>query len=198
MTLLLRRTLLLLGVSVLLAVAALGAARAAAPPPPMSANSAILAAPSATPGEPAGGTTDGTIPATDPAAGLDSALGSDLDAILAADQTSSRPTAAAGRLRRLAAWQRLVHATVVVDLKKGGLTTIQIDHGTISAVSAASLTIKETGGGSVTVVLGAESRVRRDGAKATIADLRTSDDVFVLSKVDTSGATAYLVVVPRT
>lgn len=194
MTILLRRTLVLAGVAILLAVAALGAARAATPQTPMPVSPAVLAAaPSATPRELAG-----AIPATDPAVGLGAALGSDLDTILAADQTSTRPTAAAGRLRRLAAWQRLVHATVVVDLKKGGLTTIQLDHGTISAVSATSLTIKESGGGSVTVALADDSRVRRDGAKATIADLKAADEVFVLSKVESGGTTAYLVVVPRT
>jgi hypothetical protein len=194
MTLLLRRTLVLAGVATLLAIAALGAARASGSPTPDPANPAVLAAaPSTAPDAPAGGTVSSTE-----AAGLDAALGSDLDAILAADQTTTRPTAAAGRLRRLAAWGRLVHATVVVDLKQGGLTTLQLDHGTISAVSTAALTVKETGGGSVTVALAADSRVRRGGAKATIADLKMTDDVFVLSKVEAGGATAYLVVVPRT
>ena len=50
----------------------------------------------------------------------------------------------------------------------------------------------------MTVALGDESRVRRDGAKAAIADLRTADNVFVISKVEAGGTTAYLVVVPRT
>jgi hypothetical protein len=124
--------------------------------------------------------------------------------VLAADQTSG-PTAAAperaavrGAIRRFAAWNRLVHATVVVDLKQGGLTTIQLDHGTIGAVGASSITIKEAGGGSVTVALGSETRVRRAGAKAAIADLKVADNVFVMSKVEAGGTTAYLVVVPRT
>ncbi|MDQ3128136.1 MAG: hypothetical protein M3Q66_06730 [Chloroflexota bacterium] len=122
-----------------------------------------------------------------------------IDAVLAAEQVASEATGRLGaeRLRRLAVWKHLVHATVVVDLPKVGLTTIQLDHGTISAVSATSLTIAEAGGSSVTVGLSDESRVRRDGAKAALADLKTGDVVVVMSKVESGGTTAYLVVVPR-
>jgi hypothetical protein len=194
MTFLLRHTLVLAGVAILLAVAVLGAARVASSASPTQAVPAVAAAVPSTAGAPAASAT----PDTDLPAGLGAAFGSDLDALLAADQTTTRPAAAAGRIRRLAAWQRLVHATVVVDLKQGGLTTIQLDHGTISAVSSTSLTVKETGGGSVSLALGDDSRVRRGGAKATIADLKTADEVFVMSKVEAGGTTAYLVVVPRT
>ena len=45
--------------------------------------------------------------------------------------------------------------------------------------------------------LSGERRVRRDGAKAAIADLKTGDAVRVMSKVEASGTTAYLVVVPK-
>ena len=34
-------------------------------------------------------------------------------------------------------------------------------------------------------------------AKAAVADLKTADEVFVMSKVEAGGTTAYLVVVPR-
>ena len=188
MTLLLRRTLVVAGAAVLIAVATIGIVRATAAASPTPALPAPLAAVPA-PGNAAAG------------AELDPELSADLDAILAADQTTAAPGAAAtprGQLRRLAAWRRLVHATVVVDLKRGGLTTVQLDRGTISAVGTKTLTISEAGGGSVTVALGPESRVRRTGAKAAIADLKTSDDVFVMSKVEAGGTTAYLVVVPRT
>lgn len=122
-----------------------------------------------------------------------------IDAVLAAEQVAPDATGRLGaeRLRRLAVWKHLVHGTVVVDLPKAGLITIQLDHGTISAVNATSLTIAEAGGSSVTVSLSDESRVRRDGAKAAIADLRTGDVVVVMSKVESGGTTAYLVVVPR-
>ena len=122
-----------------------------------------------------------------------------IDVVLAAEQVAPDATGRAGaqRLRRLATWKHLVHGTVVVDLPKAGLTTIQLDRGTISAVSATSLTIAEAGGSSVTVSLSDESRVRRDGAKAAIADLETGDVVVVMSRVESGGTTVYLVVVPR-
>lgn len=136
----------------------------------------------------------------DPSAGADPALATDdLDALLAVDRTNAAKDGSVvrGALRRLAAWRHLVHATVVVDLEtRGGLTTIQLDHGTVSAVSATALTITEAGGRSVSLVLG-DTRVRRAGAKAAIGDLRVGDEVFVMSKVDGTAADAYLVVPKR-
>jgi hypothetical protein len=176
----------------LLGMAAFGLAQAAGPAATPAGGS--LAAPGAA--APAV-TTDTS------AAGADLALAADIDAILAADQAAPAPTVtgtrglAAGPLRRLAAARRVVHATVVLDLPKTGLTTIQIDHGTISAVGATSLTIAETGGGKPSVTLESETRVRRNGAKAAIADLKVGDEVFVLSKVEADGTVAYLVVVPK-
>jgi hypothetical protein len=144
-------------------------------------------------------------PATTTAAaagGADLTLAGDIDTILAADQAAPAAAAvggrgpAAGPLRRLAAARRVVHATVVLDLKTG-LTTIQVDHGTISSVGATSLTVAETGGGKPGVTLGSDTRVRRNGAKAAIGDLKVGDEVFVLSKVEADGTVAYLVVVPK-
>lgn len=122
-----------------------------------------------------------------------------IDAVLAVGQVAPDATGRLGaeRLRRLAAWKHLVHGTVVVNLPKAGLTTVQLDRGTISAVSGTSLTIAEAGDSSVTVSLSGESRVRRDGAKAAITDLKTGDVVVVMSTVESGGTTAYLVVVPR-
>jgi hypothetical protein len=193
MTLLVRRTLILAGTAVLIAVAAIGTVRATA----TTATTALIEAPSAAlAAAPATG-----APTVETGLGidLDNAIGDDLDAILAADQKTPAATAAnpRGQLRRLAAWRRLVHATVVVDLKQGGLTTVQLDHGTISAVGATTLTIAETGGGSMTVALGDETRVRRNGEKAAVADLKSGDEVFVLSKVQADRTEAYLVVVPK-
>lgn len=134
----------------------------------------------------------------------DPAFSGEIDALLAADQSAAPNPAAAGRariavagLRRLAAARHLVHATVVVDLPRlGGLTTIELDHGTISAVSPTALTIKEAGDTSATVVLGDETRVRKHAVKAGIGDLKVGDEVFVMSKVEAGGTDAYLVVVP--
>lgn len=128
------------------------------------------------------------------------ALAGEIDAVLAAERGAApdgQLRAGRGELRRLAAWRRLVHATVVVDLPEKGLTTIQLDRGTVSAVSADSLSIAEAGGTSVTITLGAETRVRKDGKKAAVADLKVGDEVFAMSLVEGSTSEAYLVVVPR-
>ena len=71
-----------------------------------------------------------TTDATTSAGGADLSLAGDIDAILAADRAAPASTVAgarglaAGPLRRLAAARRLVHATVVLDLPKTGLTTV--------------------------------------------------------------------------
>jgi hypothetical protein len=178
MTVPVRRILATAGLVVLAGFAAVGVARIASP------------------AQTSAGAAEAAIPATR-AFDVDSAA--DLEAVLAADQSAVAPDRAAvrGKLRRLAAWRRLVHATVVVDRAEGGLTTLQLDHGTVAAVSATSLTIKEAGGGSVTVTLDDETRVRRDGRKVAITELKAADEVFVMSRVEAAGTVAYLVVVPR-
>ena len=193
MTISIRRTLLTAGAVLLLGLAAIGLVQAmsfagATPTTPLS-QAPVAAAPATT-----------TVAAAN---ATEVALATQLDAILAADQTAAgRPAAGHDRagapgLRRLRLGQHLVHATVVLDLPEKGLTTIQVDHGTISTVGATSLTIAEAGGTSATVTLGDETRVRRNGEKAKVADLKKGDEVFVLSKVESGGTVAYLVVVPR-
>lgn len=198
MILALRRVLLSAAVAVLVAGALIGAGRATAPAAGSGPDLAGGADPA---GSVAAASTTQPEVTTD---ATDDTLAADLDAVLAADQgTPSGGPAAAGRLpirgalRHLAAWRKLVHATVVVDLPKRGLTTLQLDHGTIAVVSATSLTIRESGGGSVTVTLGDQTRVRRDGARAAVTDLRTGDEVFAISTVEAGGTTASLVVVPK-
>src|SRR5690349_20350629 len=100
--------------------------------------------------------TPGGQATTDVATAADALLAADSTAAAAPDRLSAR------QLQRLASWRHLVHATATLDLPAlGGLTTVQLDHGTIAAVSATSLTVRETGGGSVTVTLGDETRVRK-------------------------------------
>ena len=192
MTISIRRTALTAATIALLGLAAIGLVQAAswagggaAQPPPAAAPLAVAPLAEA------------------PATADDSALAGELDAILVADQTTAgaatpvRDNALATGLRRLKLGRHLVHATVVLDLPQKGLTTIQVDHGTISTVGATTLTIAETGGTSPTVTLGGETRVRRHGAKAAIGDLKKGDEVFVMSKVESGGTTAYLVIVPK-
>jgi len=197
---LLRRGIVLAATAIAVSVLAIGSLANGAGRPATSPLGAAAPAAATTVGSNSAGSTD-TSPAAETGTTADLTTGDpQLDALLAAAaQSSAAPgRAGAGPLRRLGAWRRLVHGTVVVDAPAlGGLTTIQLDHGTITAVSATSLTIAEKGGGSVVVGLGSETHVRRDGAKATVADLHAADEIVVMSKVEANGTTAYLVVVPR-
>jgi hypothetical protein len=144
-----------------------------------------------------------SVAGTGLAVGSAAAAGSvagDLDALLAADQSAAgpaNPNRSVAGLRRLAAGDRLVHGTVLVDLPAlGGLITIQIDHGTIKTVGPTSLSVSETGGTTATVSLGDETRVRKHAARAKVGDLAVGDEVFVMSKVAGGSTEAYLVIVP--
>jgi hypothetical protein len=98
---------------------------------------------------------------------------------------------------RLRGRGRIVHGTVTIDSPKDGLITVQIDGGTIAAVDGASLTIAEKGGANVTVGIDSNTRVRRNRARAAVADLKVGDTVRVVSRVATGGAaTAKAIVVP--
>ena len=91
---------------------------------------------------------------------------------------------------------RLVQGTLTVLDRDGKLVTLQLDHGTVSAVGGGSITIAEAGGTNVSVATTAETRVRREKKPATLADLKVGDEVVVTSTVAGSSATARLVVVP--
>jgi hypothetical protein len=168
MTHLLRRTVLVTGFAVILGLAGIGLAQAAAFASRPDARSAIA-------------------PAV-------------LDTAFAADQVASDPAAAdraAGALLKLRFWQRLVHATATLDLPDKGRTTVQLDHGTVAAIGTASLTVAETGGASVTVALGDETRYRKDGTRVKAGAIKTGDAIYVMSLVGSAGSEAYLVVVPK-
>lgn len=80
----------------------------------------------------------------------------------------------------------LVHATVTVTDADGKLVTFQLDHGTIAAIGAGSLSIDEAGGATVTVSTDASTVVRlgRGAGIGSLGDLKVGDQVFVQSRVD--------------
>lgn len=96
-----------------------------------------------------------------------------------------------GRLRK-----HLVHGTVIVLDRDGKPITLQLDHGTISAIGAGSITIAEAGGSSVTVATSAETRVRKDRKASSLAALAVGDEVVVGSIVNGGSATARGILVP--
>jgi hypothetical protein len=59
------------------------------------------------------------------------------------------------------------------------------------------MTVAEAGGASVTLTTDTTTRVRKDGKKATLADLRSGNEVVVVSLVGGTGTSrAILVVIP--
>jgi len=142
--------------------------------------------------------TDPTADAVDAALAAFDQVGTTGPAGLAAPGATAQPATRLGqRLRQFARWKQLVHATVTVNRPGAGIQTFNLDHGTITALTAGSLTVAEAGGSTVTLTTDTTTRVRKDGKKATLADLRSGNDVVVVSLVGGTGTSrAILVVVP--
>jgi Domain of unknown function (DUF5666) len=82
--------------------------------------------------------------------------------------------------------QHFVDGTLTFTDKDGNLVTIQLDHGTISAIGAGSITIDEAGGKQVTVSADSDTVVRLGGGAGIgkLTDLKAGDQVFVQSRID--------------
>ena len=92
--------------------------------------------------------------------------------------------------------RHVVHAVVTVEGREGDLVTIQLDRGTVTAVDADSLTLSEKGGGTVTVSLNDETRVREGRERAKLDAIDVGDDLFVQSRVDGSTLAKRILIVP--
>lgn len=85
-----------------------------------------------------------------------------------------------------------IHGTFVVPNQDGtGYQTVQMQHGTVTAVSATSISVTSDDGFTATYVVDADTKVNRDGA---IADIAADADVLVMATVDGSTATAQRIV----
>lgn len=163
-----------------------------------SAGSAATSSTAAPGAAAASAATDPTADAADAALAAFDQAGSTGPAGLAAPGATAQPATRLGqRLRQFARWKQLVHATVTVNRPGAGIQTFNLDHGTITALTAGSMTVAEAGGSSVTLATDTTTRVRKDGKKATLADLRSGNDVVVVSLAGGTGTSrAILVVVP--
>lgn len=95
-------------------------------------------------------------------------------------------------LRRLG--NRVVHGELKLRTQDG-FATVVIDTGTVTAVdqSAQTLTIKRADGQSVTVTAIDKTRVRKDGEKASFADIKTGDLAQVIRVDRGSGLVVVLI-----
>ncbi len=156
-----------------------------------------------------GGLVQAAVPMPDPIAATapaaaDATLDQLDDIILAADP-STAPGAVPDRTQklrdRLAARlgglrKRIVHGTVSLVGRDGKLVTVQLDHGTASAIGPGTITIAEAGGGSVPIKTTDATRVRVDKKLVSLSDLKVGDEVLVVSSLDGGTPTAKRIVVP--
>jgi len=109
----------------------------------------------------------------------------------AATPGTSHPAAAKGDRRAAAGLAaRAEHGTFVVRGKKGVERTLDVQRGTLTAVSASSVTIKSLDGFTATYALTPTSRLRVDGAgKAPASTLRTGEKAAVTAVHTATGDT---------
>jgi hypothetical protein len=81
--------------------------------------------------------------------------------------------------------------------KDGQLVTLQLDHGTVQAIGAGTVTISEAGGGTETVSTDDATKVFLGKAAGKLSDVKVGAEVFVQSRIDGSTTLAKrLLVVP--
>jgi hypothetical protein len=91
-------------------------------------------------------------------------------------------------LRRLEG--RLLHGQFVVLGKDKAPTTLAEQRGTVDAVSPTSISLTSTDGFKQTYVVTSETKVRVDGEKSAIADVKTGQSATVIASVSGSTQTA--------
>jgi hypothetical protein len=82
----------------------------------------------------------------------------------------------------------MVHAQVTVPKSGGGYQTVDVQRGTVSAVSASSVTVKSADGFTATYAVTSSTAV--DGKAAGIASVKQGDTIFITAKVSGTTATA--------
>ncbi len=82
-----------------------------------------------------------------------------------------------------------VHGELVVETEDGVYTTVLVQQGDVTAVSATSITVKSADGFSKTYAVSADSEIHVDGADAAIGDVKVGDTVGLRATVSGSTAT---------
>lgn len=108
-------------------------------------------------------------------------------------KTKAERRRAAGRYLR----RNTLHGQVTVKTKDG-TKTIAVQRGTVTAVSATSLSVKSTDGFTETWVLNSKTKVRVDGQSSSASNLKTGEELGVAGGMTGNTSTARLVVVPKT
>ena len=114
----------------------------------------------------------------------------------AAGTTASAGAAAAARTGRLGAAlaRHVLHGEFTVQTKKG-VRVLDTELGMITSVTATSVTAKASDGYTQTWALGSTTRVRADGSKGSVSDLKVGQTVRLLGPAVDGSATVALAVV---
>jgi hypothetical protein len=115
----------------------------------------------------------------------------------AATSTTHATTAAAPTVTRAARsrarhplLRRTLHGSLVLRGKAGKTVTVDIQRGTITDISATSLTMKSTDGVSETYVLTPATKLRSRGKAVTLATVKDGDRGLVVAIEGSSGKVA--------
>jgi hypothetical protein len=104
------------------------------------------------------------------------------------------------RLRALAIRHALgknvEHGEIVVNTKNGD-KTVDVERGTVTAISSTSITVKATDGFSETWTIGSSTRVIKDRATSTPSTITNGATVGIAGTKSGSTVTATLIVIPQ-
>jgi hypothetical protein len=100
-----------------------------------------------------------------------------------------------GRLRRELA-RHVLHGEVVVQTKDGD-KTIDVQRGTVTAVTGTTVTVKSPDGFTGTWAFGDPLRVVQHGQKADKSAVKTGEEIGVAGVKNGSTVTANLIVIPK-
>ncbi len=141
--------------------------------------------------------TSGGAPTGDAGAAQAAALTSDPDRTSNSDRSArSAPERGQwypGRWARLAA-RRVLHGEFVVTDRDGKAVTVAVQRGEVTAVSASSIGMKSKDGYAASYAVNDDTRVRVDGDRAEISDVKTGDQAWLVARKSGDTATAILLV----
>jgi hypothetical protein len=90
---------------------------------------------------------------------------------------------------------RAMHGELVVKDRGGKPVTVDVQRGSVTAVSASSITLRSDDGFTATYTITSDTRVRIDEKGSTTAEVRTGDTAVVTARKSGDTATAQLLVV---
>jgi hypothetical protein len=108
----------------------------------------------------------------------------------AAKQTAGTRQVARARMHRHPLLRRTLHGSFVLRTKPGKTVTVDIQRGTVTAVSSTSLTVRSRDGVSETYVLDAATKIRSRGRAVPASRLTTGDRGFVVATETDAGKVA--------